>query len=544
MAPSFRNPSFHQRARRPLAYAALFAAALLLALAAAYYHDLKRGSVHSPEVYKILCEEAFGPFFSETAPGSGRYRAVRRMALAEEFSMPKPAGVRRVFILGESVAEILGSGRQYFPPGEGVELINCGMGGYDSVRILAALREVLNYSPDLVVILSGNNESMTEIACPGLADGFRRRRRRLLEKRLGALKASLSLHRENLEKMAAAAEKAGVPAVFCTLPANMADMPPRAPLQLGDPQFALAYRYYHEGNYARALELLEKGLSNREEGADLQLYAARALEKLGRREEAAGRCLQMKDEETGILKRNAMIRELGRGRGRCVADLDLYFSRQAGGLPGFEQFTDGVHWRGRYNAPVVGEILRAAVACGPKLPPPAPVPAPAEEAEALASLNYAVNWMDGGYPGEAALAQLAWLRKKAPALLEKAAASPAGLPRLVIVNSRSFGGVLDPGQVYPRLLAHLAELERRSGARKEALSLIDRALSFEPGDRSFRLVRAQVLHGLGRTAAAEKEFLDLASAPDARGEALGLAAAYGAIAPERAARKGEPGEAR
>jgi len=55
-----------------------------------------------------LCEDIKKPFFSAAAEGV--FSAQRRMAMPEKFS-PKPAGVKRVFIVGESVAGILGPGK-------------------------------------------------------------------------------------------------------------------------------------------------------------------------------------------------------------------------------------------------------------------------------------------------------------------------------------------------------------------------------------------------------------------------------------------------
>ena len=56
------------------------------------------------------CEDIKKPFFAPDASGR-EYTAQRPMAQPEKFSMPKPAGVKRVFVVGESVAAILGSGR-------------------------------------------------------------------------------------------------------------------------------------------------------------------------------------------------------------------------------------------------------------------------------------------------------------------------------------------------------------------------------------------------------------------------------------------------
>ncbi len=77
---------------------------------------------------------------------------------------PKPAGVKRVFVLGGPEARLLG-----FPPGtEGLEVINCGApgGSADGLKELAA--EVLKYDPDLLVVLYGADGGVLKPA-PGLS---------------------------------------------------------------------------------------------------------------------------------------------------------------------------------------------------------------------------------------------------------------------------------------------------------------------------------------------------------------------------------------
>ncbi len=88
-----------------------------------------------------------------------------------KFAASKPPGTFRIFALGGSTTQ----GEPYatetaFPEWlrlnlqaavgnePTVEAINCGGLSYASYRVLAILREVLNYSPDLIVIYTGHNE--------------------------------------------------------------------------------------------------------------------------------------------------------------------------------------------------------------------------------------------------------------------------------------------------------------------------------------------------------------------------------------------------
>ncbi|MCA9133263.1 MAG: hypothetical protein KDA45_08910 [Planctomycetales bacterium] len=112
------------------------------------------------------------PLFT-AQPNSGRLEiSPERLQLFRpaSFQVDKPAKTFRVFALGGSTTQ----GEPYstetaFPewmrlslaaaaPGRRYEVINCGGISYASYRVLAILREVLQYSPDLIVVYTGQNE--------------------------------------------------------------------------------------------------------------------------------------------------------------------------------------------------------------------------------------------------------------------------------------------------------------------------------------------------------------------------------------------------
>jgi lysophospholipase L1-like esterase len=87
-----------------------------------------------------------------------------------DFLAEKPANGFRVFVVGESSA----AGYPYPPayafgawlerrlaaglPDLSVEVVNAAVAGYSSRRALIALREVVSYAPDVVIVYSGHNE--------------------------------------------------------------------------------------------------------------------------------------------------------------------------------------------------------------------------------------------------------------------------------------------------------------------------------------------------------------------------------------------------
>lgn len=528
---------------------------------------------------KYYCDDIKKDFFASPPGGIGKFTTQRPQANPGSFVMPKPAGVKRVFVIGESVAALLGSSKEISvngnlvaeplwrkimksgikgSPGPAFEIINCGMGGYESYRIYAVLKEVLNYSPDLIVILSGNQEGGSTQFCPGLAFELLRRELRLLERyyslksgpQEARKKASLKRHAEMLAKMARTAKKAGVPVMFCTLPANSRDMPSRGPLFLGNDQFNSGYRLFYERKYAAALQKFTQALSSEPREHFANFYAAKTLEKLGRPGDAKPyfqRALSYSynDYTRADNERNAAIKTVAASEGVCVADLEKAFTAiSPSGLPGFPEFTDGMHWRPLYNKMVWANIFQSAGACGIKgfetiKIGNSPRWTESRREDMVKRLTYAFSWVDEQSLNEGTLAELAYIKEASPGLLKEAAVSPHALNKIILHNFWTLGKDMKLEALFPFILAHLAETERRAGNYAEALSLCDRAAALKPGNRELQLERAQILSGLGRKEEAEEVFLRLAAHSDHGQKARALAEAYGFTVPAAADNAGK-----
>ena len=536
-------------------------------LAALFFSSCSFSACGAADQSGYYCEDIKKPFFARSASG-GEFTAQRPMAQPEKFSMPKPAGVKRVFVVGESVAAILGSGREVTRTGTArgtlgswlseemsktgllkgaaspFEIINCGMGGYESYRIYGVLKEILNYSPDLVVVLSGNHEGSVEQPCPGLDFEFRRREFNLLEHYysikddplLAQKKASLKMHGEMLAKMARAAKKAGVPIIFCTLPVNVKDMPSRRAVSLDNLQFASGYRLFYEKKYPQALKEFKLALAADPREHFSNFYLAKTLEKLGRTDEAKSyflSALEFDYEYTRAEKdRNALIKQVAAAEGACVADLEKVFAGiSPSGLPGFREFTDGMHWRPSYNKLVWDNFFRSAGACGIKgfedLKPGDPSSwAESRREDMVKRLNYAFSWVNNQGLNEGSLAELAYIKEVYPALLKEASVSPEKLQKILIRNFWTIGKDIELESLFPFLLAHLAETERRAGNYKEALSLCEKAAELKPKNKTLLLERAQILYALGRKKEAEEAFLSAGNTSGSE-KTGALALAYG-----------------
>lgn len=77
----------------------------------------------------------------------------------EEYRLDKQKNKKRIFIVGESTADVFDRDilkkelSEYF----NVEIINCGMSSYDSYRIERVTRDIKKLNPDWVIFLIGNN---------------------------------------------------------------------------------------------------------------------------------------------------------------------------------------------------------------------------------------------------------------------------------------------------------------------------------------------------------------------------------------------------
>lgn len=142
----------------------------------------------SPRMDPFVDLNALEPLFVRSAKTGD----AMRMSIGEErmnlfrpasFEMPKPPATFRVFALGGSTTQ----GEPYstetaFPkwlelslqaalPERRVEVVNCGGLSYASYRVLAVLREVIEYQPDLVVVYTGQNEFLERRTYDGYEPG-------------------------------------------------------------------------------------------------------------------------------------------------------------------------------------------------------------------------------------------------------------------------------------------------------------------------------------------------------------------------------------
>jgi lysophospholipase L1-like esterase len=109
------------------------------------------------------------PGFQSTLPGGRRIRINSKGFVGPEFDAIKPAGIQRIFAVGDSctfagdwdVSYSVFLERLLNANGRKFEVINAGIEGYDSAFALGRIRDdILKYAPDLVTIYVGWNDLM------------------------------------------------------------------------------------------------------------------------------------------------------------------------------------------------------------------------------------------------------------------------------------------------------------------------------------------------------------------------------------------------
>ncbi len=382
----------------------------------------------APEA-RYLYAESSAPFFRRDG---ARWTAARPRALPAAFADPKPADELRVFVVGESVARRLGDEavREAFQqsfPNKKARVVNAGMGTYASAQWSGVLAEAAAHSPDLVVLMAGNNEGMRpdRLWYPLYRLNLALRRSwlwRLTQDSLPRLRPDPSSVEARFEARVRGAVRAvratSARMVLCTLPVN-AEWPAGTP---EDPP----------------------------------------------------------DQTTPA--RNEALRRIAREEGAALADLDALFARRAPrGRPGWESFGDAVHPRPALDSLIARAVARTA-AGGSALdadlvnaPPPPPWRAgPELDALAWSGFSEALQsaLRDPSILDERALAELETAARADPATVARLRDDPQALTAGLATSEWTRGLTPYVARALPALRAHAdealrrARLPRRSAAGK------------------------------------------------------------------------------
>ncbi|MEF3279934.1 MAG: hypothetical protein K6357_03075 [Elusimicrobiota bacterium] len=291
-----------------------------------------------------ICDEIKKPFFRYIEENGEKY-AVPNRSFSSNFKIPLiKTNKKRIFILGESIAQILLSPQSEYFSVENYEWFNLGMGAYDSQRIKNVLEESIVLKPDIVIILSGNNEFLNEGRCG----------KKILSGFINSISKDINhnylenirRHKKILKEMVEIASKNNIKLAFTTVPQNLL-MPPKGVLPLNS-ELIKAINLISLKKYDIAFSLIEKikGLDNNpflDYYAGVVLYNTKNYSKAFERLNKAIREEIMIDRSDDI--RNDMIKKTAMESGICIIDLDGYFKKISNNIiinPDY--FADYVHW--------------------------------------------------------------------------------------------------------------------------------------------------------------------------------------------------------
>jgi len=334
----------------------------------------------------------------------------------QQFVMPKPEREFRIFSFGGSTTY----GRPYidatsfsrwleqllnrYCQANRFRVVNVGGISYASHRVLALMREMIAYQPDLFVVYAGHNEFLEDRTYSRLKNEnplLRKIRAVLHRSRIYSLlkvgmdrvlgkktdggtlpagevrarleqiggpdlyhrdpaykKQIIEQFRNNVETMVALARERQIPIVLCTVPANLSGISPFKSEHrdgLTAEEWVRWQRYFEQGRAAlargavnEALKLFEKAETIDNQYAALFFFKGRALESLGRYVEAYAAYVRAKEEDVIPLRAleafNRILRDVARRQQVPLADVEKFFLRvSAHGIPGDDLFVDHVH---------------------------------------------------------------------------------------------------------------------------------------------------------------------------------------------------------
>ena len=491
------------------------------------------------------------------ADGSFVYQARQRHQLGDlSFPAHKKEGTKRIFVIGGSVVQDVRGDALLFSqalelsiPGQKFEVICCGLGAYDSYRDSLVQKEVLAYEPDLIILMSGNNEFLPPVKVNLL---FFRVNALLLHLRsyrfmAGLIRghigrpavspqARLLNFEKNIETMAARAKKAGVPMALCTLPADLRDTPPL----INEPPweeklFFAGWFAFDNADYSSAARYLQAFCADKPQDAHGHYLLARCYE--ARREYQKAREyyvkaveLDMPDGRRMTASRNELIRTICYRRDLILVDLEkLFMGLSSHGLIDSRYLRDHCHWWVEYNGLVLQEIVSRVHAYDKNHTQPVFSAAWDEKnlywlqsrplteeggrgrgfLKAIIAFSLIYNYHSESSFNEPAAAYLDQARQFDASIFDDRQWLKTEFFKRLQSNwwMRDSAGSLDT--FWPDYLAHVGESLRRQGLYRESLGYFDQACTLQPGLWSARLGRAVAQYNLGRTEEAQGELASI-----------------------------------
>ncbi len=211
-----------------------------------------------PELFHYEHLAIYDPLFKvEKYKGKRFYVPARKMNSAKPFPVDKNPEKTRIFLTGGSFVEDwnalllekkLNRMLQENEGNKSCEIINCGMAVYDSYRVSLIIKEIINYAPDLIIVLSGNNENIYDknvtitlfnvnrflrkfLLYRKIQDIVIKKRRKKqiafnLDQENIDLAEKLRIYKENINQIIRLTKSENIPLILGSLPINLNGIPP------------------------------------------------------------------------------------------------------------------------------------------------------------------------------------------------------------------------------------------------------------------------------------------------------------------------------
>lgn len=502
--------------RRGLARAALAFAGLTAGLGGAEWYCRERlpPPIAPSERFLRFMLENEAPLFQEVNAGGQQTLvqapSVWRVVLSQRLQRRKASGVKRILVVGESSADMLG--RELLDlhaatPSARWEVLDCAVGGGSLEQVRKRFDECVQYSPDAVILTFGHNLFYNHPESPRwlLSARLMARRSRLLTNLIERAlwrpepppfdpgRRRLQLQ-EFIRYLGRRCRSKGISGLVLPLASNLWFTPASTEQERTAPDFLAAVYRYDSGRRREAAAALARALRRRpsalwhfvlgdwllregdEAGALRNLLLARDLDPSRRRASSAV---------------NDTLRATAAAEGLRVFDGERWLSRRAPhGIPGWESFIDNQHasaaifrvWAGDCLALLGAE--KPQKSAGPDGPPPSD-PAPPEIALRSAWGMASADPRTGSSVIYLAEQRFDPARPISDEVLRSIEADAAGRARLRL---------------------YLAEGAWRSGGRSAALAMNDLLRRQEPGWADPDVQRGLFMLESGRSDAAASSF--------------------------------------
>ena len=345
--------------------------------------------------------EIYNRFFAKTRDKTGQwiYETQRINIDKQNFPVVKQPNTIRIFILGESTAYCFGQSKEQFleilkkrMPKCQFEILNCGLPALDITKTLPVFKEIVNYSPDLILLFAGNNICNPEIEMPDKAGRllyektwiFRLLNKNYIKDRTvyGTDPHFLNVHRDKLKEVAVICKRMKIPIVLFTLPANIKNFPmthSKNPIPVKEyKEFFLAKLAMDMRNYNDAATILKKLIAGgQDKNIYVLFYLARCMEALNRYTLAKKYYYQVQDYYPPLSEnpkrlcppKNEITKAIAESEDVIMVDLvKMFMEITPHGLIGDECLRDYCHWWQSYNSPIFQEALNRIVLYNRKYP--------------------------------------------------------------------------------------------------------------------------------------------------------------------------------